>query len=198
MLPYYFLGASEFLDRLRTVRIMLLMGSLRSGKTLFSVAMGYHLLSNGNVCRAAFNFPVSFGDAPFPRWTYAVIDEAGVAFDKRESFKQQLANKFTRESTFRLGKLGSYLVIPTFLESDKRFRVGMRVWRVKKFADLLWLYTWELGPEAKEDRRLDINYWTGRLWFVNPRAFFGVYDTYFTPWPNLTLDFLSHFIEGDL
>lgn len=188
---YRFLGFSSFFDQLKQVRILNLTGSMGTGKTLFSVALGYHLLREGLVKSAAFNFPVSFGSSPSPRWSYAVIDEAGTLFDARDSFKAKELNKLTASLLFKLRKLGSYIVVPSFIETDRRFRVGLRMWRVWAFGGRLWSYAWELGPEEQAERRPGINYWEGRLYFVNPAEFFGTYDTYFAPGRNLSFEFLS-------
>jgi hypothetical protein len=194
---YAFLGFGRFVKYLRMVRLLLLMGSLRSGKTLMSVALGYEFLRRGYVANASFNFPVYFSGEPYPRWTYSVLDEAGIAFEDRTSFKDSAKNKLTAESTVRLGKLGSYLVIPSFLGADKRFRRGMRMWRKNQLGNYVWIYSWELGPEDKEEQRLNINYFVGTLWLLNPSFFFNSYCTYFFPWPNLSLDFLSKVVSGD-
>lgn len=188
---YRLLGWSPFFEQLKQVRILNLTGAMGTGKTLFSVALGYHMLTQGLVRSAAFNFPVSFGAAPSPRWSYAVLDEAGTLFDARDSFKSKELNKLTASLLFKLRKLGSYVVVPSFIETDRRFRVGIRMWRMWQFGGTLWAYSWEIGPEDTEERRLGINYWEGRLYFVNPREFFGTYDTYFAPGRNLSYDFLS-------
>lgn len=189
-MSYRLIGWQPFIDQLKQVRILNLTGSMGTGKTLFSVALGYHLLREGLVRSAAFNFPVSFGSAPSPRWNYSVIDEAGTLFDARDSFKKAELNKLTASLLFKLRKLGSYIVVPSFIETDRRFRVGLRMWRMWALRGLLWAYWWELGPEEMEERRPGINYWDGRLYFYKPSHFFGTYDTYFAPGRNLSYEFL--------
>lgn len=188
---YRIWGWKKFYEQLKQVRILNLTGSMGTGKTLFSVALGYHMLREGLVRSAAFNFPVSFSSAPTPRWSYAVLDEAGILFDARDSFKAKELNKLTASLLFKLRKLGSYVVVPSFIETDKRFRVGLRMWRMWSFGGLLWGYNWELGPEEAEERRPGINFWEGRVYFLNPREFYGTYDTYFAPGRNLSYEFLN-------
>ena len=192
---YHILGWADFFDQLKQVRILNLLGAMGTGKTLFSVALGYHMLKLGRVGNAAFNFPVAFGGRPFPLKTYCVLDEAGAAFGDRSTFRDKAKSLATANATVKLRKQGSYLVIPSFLGVDKRFRAGVRMWRVRTLLnDRLWLYSWEVGPEAKEERRVDVNYWAGRVLFFSPQSFYGTYDTYFFPPPPLTLDFLDQFI----
>lgn len=192
---YAFIGWQKFFDQLKQVRILNLIGPMGTGKTCLGVAIGYHLKRLGYVMTSAFNLPVSFGEHPQARWCYGLLDEAGLLFDARDSFKSRELNRLTGRLLFKLRKDGSYLAVPSFIEVDKRFREGVRIWRVSAFGSRLWFYHWELGPEEAEERRPGINFFEGTFTFVNPRHFFGAYDTYFAPGRSLSYEFLYHLLR---
>ncbi len=190
---------------LRASRVVLLRGDFGTGKTLFSVALGYHLLRNVFVNRAAFNFPVSFGHEPRQYRTYAVLDEGGRLFDNRMAFKVKELNELSQDATFALRKNGSYFLLPSYLDVDKRFRRGLRIHRrwppgdnkyPNVFEKYFWVYFWERGEEKLELREEKVNYWKGFLVFVNPGAFFNTYDTYFKPSKELLIDFVARCVTG--
>lgn len=192
---YKFLNFGKFQEYLSMTRILNLTGSMGSGKTLLGVAMGYEFLRRGFVQRAAFNFPCSFGSAPAPRWSYNVYDEAGVVFDNRMAFKNRDLNEMSAGLTFGLRKAGSYFVVPSFLEVDKRFRTGMRMWRTLAIRNLFWFYVWEVGPEDMEEQKPGRNYWSSWFMFFNPAHFFNTYDTFFVPGRNLSIAFLKDLLR---
>ena len=191
MLRYYFRGFKNFMIALKKARILNLLGHMGTGKTLFATALGYHALRQGYVTRSAFNYPVAFGSAPVQRNCYAVLDEAGRVFDNRLSFKDSGLTKLVADLTYKLRKDGSFIVVPSFINVDKRLRDGVRMHRTWALGAYLWIYHWEIGEENVEERREGINYEEGVLWFFNPKAFFGVYDTYFQPSQNLSKAFLG-------
>lgn len=185
---YRFIFFKKWFNMAKQTRIINLQGQMGSGKTLLSVALGYHFLREGYVERFSSNFPVGFAAEPMPRWSFNVMDEAGVFFDNRSAFKDKSLNQMTAGLTFGLRKAGSYLIFPSFLGADKRFRAGLRMWRTWSFGNRLWIYHWEVGEETTEERREGVNYWQGRLVLVGPSHFFNVYDTYYKPIANMTLD----------
>jgi hypothetical protein len=192
---YRFVRWGKFQEWLRQVRILNLIGAMGTGKTLLASAVGYELLRRGLVDRVATNYPFGPSAAPSPRFTYAVYDEAGVVFDNRMAFKDKRLNEMSSGLIFGLRKAGSYFVVPSFLEVDKRFRSGMRMWRRFAIGKWLWIYQWEVGEEDAELRRPDVNYWTGSLWFVHPAHFFGTFDTYFVPGRALSIAFLQEMLR---
>ena len=194
---YSFLGFPKFIKHLRQARILLLSGAMGTGKTLLSVALGHHLLQGEYVSSAAYNFPVVHGGVPARRYCYAAIDEAGVFFDARVAWKKKELNELSAKLVAFLRKHGSYLVIPSYLTPDARFRKGLRMWRRSTITKYLWVYQWELGPEETEERRPGINFWEGQLVFFNPPYFYGQYDTYFEPWNELTFAFIKELNEQE-
>lgn len=188
---------------MRASRVILLQGDFGTGKTLLSVALGYHMLAERWVNQCAFNFPVSFGGAPGKYRTYTVIDEGGRLFDNRMAFKDKDLNRLSAEMTWNLRKTGSYVLMPSYLDVDRRFRRGLRIHRQFPVGDLLrpnllekhvWVYWWERGEEELELRREGVNYWSGKLLFLNPPAFFGSYDTYYQPSWELLQDFVRRIV----
>jgi len=188
---YKFFGFSDFAKALKKARILNLLGHMGTGKTLFATGLGYHMLKEGYVTRSAFNYPCAFSSAPEKDNCYAVLDEAGRVFDNRLAFKSQALTKLAADLTYKLRKDGSYLVVPSFIDVDKRLRNGVRMYRVWALANVLWKYHWEIGEEDEEKRRPGVNYEEGFLWFFNPRTWFNVYCTYFQPPPNMSRAFLS-------
>lgn len=197
---FWFFGWGAFQKSLRASRVVLLLGDFGTGKTLFSVALGYYLLLHQYVERAAFNFPCSFGSPPIKRRTYFVVDEGGRLFDNRTAYTNKELNQISADMTWDLRKEGSYVLMPSYLDTDKRFRKGLRVWRSFPPGDLLrpnffernfWVYVWERGEEEVELRQPGVNYWSGKLVLVRPGAFFGSYDTYFKPSMPLLRDFVK-------
>lgn len=189
---YGLIGWKPFYKHLKNTRLLWLAGQKGTGKSLLSVALSYRLLQERRVLKAAFNFPVSFGKSPSMRWCVSTIDEGGLAFDNRISYKDKELSSLLARSTALLRKRGSYMFVPSVNPPDKRLRDGLRLWRVRG-TKYLWIYYWELGPEDQQERRAGINYFEGRLFFVNPPAFYGVYDTYFEPEDNVTMAFIRRF-----
>lgn len=195
MVTYSIYGWPKLLDSIRKSRIVFLSGDQGTGKTLFSVALGYHMKATGYVKYAAYNLPVSFSDYPHVRNDYIGVDEAGLLFDSRSSFKMNHISSFMTASIYNLRKRGSYIVAPSFVQVDKRLRDGTRIFRTGTIGKkLLWRYQWERGNEDAATRiegGPKPDYWTGRFWLVNPAYFYGVYDTYYAPPIYHTLRFLE-------
>lgn len=193
---YKFYGWDEFSKALEQARILNFDGMMGTGKTLGATAIAHHMLKQEKVRRAAFNFPCEFGAAPTSRWCFAVMDEAALVFDGRLSFKDKELTQLVSAMTFTLRKFGSYLVAPSFLVTDKRLRAGVRMRRTHNILNnRLWRYHWEIGPEQMEERKPGLNYFDGILWLLNPRHFYGVYDTYFVPIPQLSKAFGKAFLS---
>lgn len=187
---HVFINLRPFLSAFEGARMLNLTGMLRSGKTLFSVALAWHLKVHGMVTNTVFNFPCAFGDAFRERKnTYVVLDEAGRLFDNRTAYKDKDLNKILTESIWSLGKDGSYVAYPSFLDVDVKLRQSsVRCWRSwpkppppgeKKFQPL-WFYRWEFGEEEVEKRNAQ-NFDSGFFWFFYPQAFWGAYDTWYQP-----------------
>lgn len=194
---YFFLGWRPFVKHLKLARILNLTGFQGTGKTLFATALGYHLLHEWHVERAAFNFPVSFGDAPQRLQCFYALDEIGVLFDNRFSAKKQTASTLLARVTYNLRKNGCIIAAPSFLAVDKRLRAGMRISRIRSIGSTAWQYHWEMGEEDALLRRPGINYMEGSLWLLNPRFFFGVYDTHYDPPAPVTARFLASLFPDD-
>jgi hypothetical protein len=194
---YAFFGWSGFYRNWGDIRLLNITGHMGTGKTLLSVALGFELLRRGLVERFSSNFPCCLSKAPARRYCAAVLDEGAQLFDARDSYKNKALNELSRGITARLRKDGSYLMAPSFIDIDKRFRDGMRVWRVLKVARF-WFYSWEYGPEEVEERRtgLNGNYDCGKLILFNPSHFFGWYDTWFWPSPDLSQAFVGELLRG--
>ena len=192
---YYFLGWNKFFTQLKQARVLNLIGAMGTGKTLFSVALSWHLLRLGYVERAAMNFPCDISSAPTYRYCVSVLDEAALIFDARNAFKSKQLNKLLAALTFKLRKTGSYMLVPSFIDVDRRLRTGVRIYRKTAVNNRLWVYHWEFGPEEPEERRPGLNFFEGSLMLVNPQYFFGTYDTYFVPGPNLSLDFCGRLLS---
>lgn len=189
---YKIIGWDKLLDSIRKTRIVFLSGDQGTGKTLFSVALGYHMALTGYVRSCAYNFPVSFSHAPEPRNEFIGCDEAGLLFDSRSSFKMAHVSAFMTASIFNLRKRGSYVVVPSFIDVDKRLRGGTRIYRTKTmFKNRLWIYTWERGEEDVSLQVRGRNFWTGVFALYNPAFFFGSYDTYYAPPLYHTIRFLE-------
>jgi hypothetical protein len=169
-----------------------------TGKTLASVALSYHMLREYRVQAASFNFPVSFGVAPHYKHTVATVDEAGVFFDNRVSYKDKELSKTLAELSAFLRKRGSYVIAPSYITVDKRLRNGLRLYRIANIANIFWVYHYEEGPEDLMEQRPGINYHEGRLILVNPRFFFNVYDTYRQPTLEDTTQFISTFCDDTI
>lgn len=166
-----------------------------TGKTLLAVAIADKLLSDGYVTRVCSNFPVDIAGPLQYRNSVALFDEAGTLFDSRQAFKDKALNALSAELTFALRKAGSYFVVPSFLDIDKRFRAGVRIWRTHA-SSWLWRYSWQLGPEEPEEQEPGLNFWSGALWLISPGKYWGRYDTYFVPGRNLSLAFLRQWLAA--
>lgn len=201
---YAFLGWSNFVDHLNTDGLCLLLGSKGTGKTLTATAMGYHLLRLGQALSFSCNYPCTFASAPSKRWTVGVLDEAGLVFDSRFTYRDKAKSLLSARSTAFLRKDGSYLFVASVVTPDKQLRAGVRMYRVfpsvnsKSFWNrYLWLFRWERGPEDRMEQKKNLNYFSGFLALLNPAYFFGTYDTYFAPSPELTVDYLTQFVNND-
>jgi hypothetical protein len=191
---YRWFNFRKFAENLRQTRLVNISGGMGTGKTLFAVAVGYEMLKRGYVNSVTSNFPVEFAAAPDAEKCFAIFDEASVVFDGRTSFKKTDLNDMSRDATVALRKKGSYMATPSFIEVDKRFRNGMRLWRTWSSKNRLWLYRWEIGPEEKEEQRKGQNYWDGWLALLNPAHFFGCYDTIYFPGRNLSMAWLERLL----
>lgn len=192
---FFFLGWGAFMRQLKGARLAAVIGPMGTGKTLFSTAALLALYNDRRVLGVSTNYPCSYSTAPTLYRRAFALDEAGIVFDSRLSFKSEVLSSFLAMATFTLRKFGNYLFVPTFIETDKRLRAGLRVWRTWALGVRFWSYHWEMGPEEVEERRPGVNFFEGSLWLVNPAHFFGKYDTYFTPGRNLSMTFLSYLVE---
>lgn len=190
-----FIWWSSFYKQLKAARILQVAGAMGTGKTLLAVAIADKLLKDGYVSRVCSNFPVDVAGELSYRNSVALFDEAGTVFDSRQAFRDKSLNALSAELTFALRKAGSYFVVPSFLDVDKRFRVGVRVWRTHA-SSWLWRYAWQLGPEEPEEQQPGLNYWAGALWLLRPARYWGRYDTYFVPGRNLSIAFLQGWLAA--
>lgn len=191
---YWFIGLNSFMKAARLCRIINLKGSMGTGKTLLSTILAYEFVSQGYVNQAAMNYPCCFSTAPAPKKCFNVMDEAALVFDERLTFRDKVLTKAAALLTYKLRKTGSYLLVPSFVGVDKRFRNGMRMHRFLAFGKFVWGFHWEYGEEDPMLRD-GTNFFTGKLFLFNPGTAFGLYDTYFSPGPNLSKAFLSGFIS---
>lgn len=195
MFDYKFIGWNRFWYRFKDARILLLSGFLGTGKTLTSVALGYHLLRYGVVDSVCYPFPCAWNSAPQPMATLCGLDEAGRVFDNRISYKDKTLSQMLADSTVFLRKHSSYLVASTYLDSDKRLRKGMRMRRLRTVGNLVWIFQWEMGPEDIDlrDRANHPDWDEGVLIFLRPSAFFGCYDTKYPPTQDELIEFFRCF-----
>ena len=165
---YRFIGWGGFARSLRASRIVQLRGDFGTGKTLFSVAIAYHMRKLRWIRWASFNFPVRWRDSSAPglKHSLSVIDEGGRLFDDRTAYRLKELNKLSSDLLYALRKRGSYVVIPSYVGIDKRFRNGLRVHRrwpegnerdPNPLKRNLWLFFWERGEEDSELQKKGVN-----------------------------------------
>lgn len=182
-LPFLF-GGHALMRHLKTARVLLLGGPLRTGKTLFATAFSYWMLQNNLVDYAVGNYPCDWFSAPYPRRSLWLMDEAGILFDKRTSYKDNFLNDLSLDVTSYLGKRQNYLFLASHAEVDKRFERGVYMVRVLE-TPRLWLYAYRYAPSRGRKVR-------GFCSILNPSFWFGTYDTEYEPPRELTIDMLRH------
>lgn len=195
MINIGWIGWDAFFTRLSESRICLISGPMGTGKTLMSVAITYELLKRRNIRSFTANFPCQLASPVHHRRHALIVDEAGVHFNSRLSYKDKSATLALTGLTAYLRKGENYVITPTYLSTDAMLRRGLRVWRTVKIPRIGWLYFWESGEEDTAARKLNDNYWRGRLILRRPSVLFGAYDTYFQPGPNLTAELIRQFAE---
>lgn len=199
-LPLYrFIGFGRFMKQVSGTRLINMAGFMGTGKTLFSVALGFHMVRYNYVTRASFNLPISFGKAPHWYRSYNVLDEAGVLFENR-NYRDKELNEMSKAVLYALRKNGSYIVTPSYLDTDKRFRKGaLRMYRVFPLPNQnapIWLFRWEVGPEEIEERNVT-NFKKGYLAFIRPAWFYNTYCTYYAPNVQLSRQFVTKCIKNE-
>lgn len=175
-------------------RQVYVMGNKGTGKTLFSVALGYHLLSNSWVSSVVSNFPCSLSSAVIPPLSscYLVLDEVGQYLDSRLSYRSKELTLLLAGATVNLRKTGNYLALPTFIEGDSRMRAGsIRVFRRRAVGSFLWLYQCDYGTEDTQDRRPGVNWFSYPLLLFFPSRYFALYDTSFVASGSLPYDLMQ-------
>jgi len=171
-------GFDSFMSKFKEARALFVGGMKGTGKTLFSVALSYEMLRLRYVAFTAFNFPVckALSFPPVKNQCIATIDEAGVFFDARFTYRDKVLSAFVTESTSFLRKDGSFMIIPSYSVPDVRLRSDMRIHRLRALP-FSWFYRWESGEEDVTLRKPGVNFYTGTLVLFNPAKFFGTYDT---------------------
>ena len=163
-----FVGHRLFWSNFTDFYTCFIAGGLGKGKTLLAFALAHLLVWEGYVDRVFSNIPSLLTDqvsAPVVD-ACVIFDESWITLDSREWSGGQ-ANTY---GAF-LRKTNTYMVFPSRITIDKRFREFwvQRVFNAWVFGVPLWVYEWRLESGMTRER--------GRFGLWRPERYFGLYDT---------------------